>query len=233
MREARKGAMNRAVMTPRLPPKPGPGHLCGMFRRSLLGATLLLLPEAARAQAIDRQVLARVEAYLNGLTTLKARFLQVAQNGASAQGTAYIWRPGRMRFDYDPPEPLLLVASGGQIMMFDRELRQPTTVPASATPLGLLLRDPIRLSGDITVTATERRGGFLHVTLHRTSAPAEGRLTLTFEEQPLQLRQWTVVDAQARETRVTLYEIETGLRLDSRMFDFNDPRFMEQELQRR
>ena len=131
-----------------------------MFRRSLLGAALAALPlSALRAQAIDRAVLQRVEAYLNALSTLRARFLQVAQNGASAQGTAWIWRPGRMRFDYDPPEPLLLVASGGQVMMFDRELRQPTTVPASSTPLGLLLRDPIRLSGDITVTATERRGG--------------------------------------------------------------------------
>ena len=205
-----------------------------MFRRSLLGAALAALPlSALRAQAIDRAVLQRVEAYLNALSTLRARFLQVAQNGASAQGTAWIWRPGRMRFDYDPPEPLLLVASGGQVMMFDRELRQPTTVPASSTPLGLLLRDPIRLSGDITVTATERRGGFLHVTLYRTNAAAEGRLTLTFEEVPMQLRQWTVLDAQGRETRVTLYEIDTSVRPNARIFDFNDPRFFEQETQPR
>jgi outer membrane lipoprotein-sorting protein len=211
-----------------------------MSRRRLLGAGLMAAlpfqpllaqqrPQPPRAAAPDRAVLAQVEAYLNGLRTLRARFLQIGQNGASAQGTAWIVRPGRMRFDYDPPEPLLLVASGGQVMMFDRELRQPTTVPASTTPLGLLLRDPIRLSGDVTVTATERRGGFLHVTLHRTGAPAEGRLTLSFSEEPMQLRQWTVVDAQARETRVTLYEIDTAVRPDLRIFDFNDPRFLEQE----
>jgi outer membrane lipoprotein-sorting protein len=210
-----------------------------MSRRRLLGAGLLaalpfrpLLAQQRpqpRAAAPDRAVLAQVEAYLNGLRTLRARFLQIGQNGASAQGTAWIARPGRMRFDYDPPEPLLLVASGGQVMMFDRELRQPTTVPASSTPLGLLLRDPIRLSGDVTVSATERRGGFLHVALHRTGAPAEGRLTLSFSEEPMQLRQWTVVDAQGRETRVTLYEIDTAARPDLRIFDFNDPRFLEQE----
>jgi outer membrane lipoprotein-sorting protein len=205
-----------------------------MFRRSLFGAALAALPlSAPRAQAVDRALVQRVEAYLNGLTALRARFLQVAQNGASAQGTAWILRPGRMRFDYDPPEPLLLVASGGQVMMFDRELRQPTTVPAGSTPLGLLLRERIVLSGDITVTETARRGGFLHVTLHRTGAPAEGRLTLTFEENTLQLRQWTVVDAQARETRVTLYEIDTSVRPNPRIFDFNDPRFFEQEPPRR
>jgi outer membrane lipoprotein-sorting protein len=183
--------------------------------------------------ALDRAALAQVETYLNGLRTLRARFLQVAQTGASAQGSAWIWRPGRMRFDYDPPEPTLLVASGGQVLMYDRELRQPTTVPASSTPLGLLLRDQIRLSGDITVTGTERRGGFLHVSLHRTGAAAEGRLTLSFQESPMELRQWTVLDAQGRETRVTLYEVDTATRPDPRIFDFNDPRFLEQEGARR
>ncbi|WP_372623776.1 LolA family protein [Falsiroseomonas sp.] len=212
-----------------------------MTRRRMMTAALAamaapLLPTLgvpALAQAPDAATLARVEAYLNALTTLRARFLQVAQNGASAQGTAWIWRPGRMRFDYDPPEPLLLVASGGQVMMYDRELRQPSTVPASSTPLGVLLRERIRLSGDITVVGMERRGGFLHVTLQRTDAPAEGRLTLTFQEDPMQLRQWTVVDAQGRETRVTLYEVDTTIRPDPKLFDFNDPRFLEQEGARR
>ncbi len=183
----------------------------------------------ARAQAVDRAALARIEAYLNSLTTLRARFLQVAQNGATAGGTAWIYRPGRMRFDYDPPEPLLLVASGGQVMMYDRELRSPTVVPASSTPLGVLLRPEIRLSGDLTVTATERSGGFLRVAMHRTGSPAEGRLTLAFQENPMELRQWAVVDAQGRETRVTLYEVDTRARPDASIFDFNNPAFLERE----
>jgi outer membrane lipoprotein-sorting protein len=210
-------------------------HLGDMNRRTILAALagLPFLPAGAALGQAPDPALARVEAYLNGLRTLRARFLQVSDNGASAQGVAWISRPGRMRFDYDPPEPILLVASGGQVMMYDRELRQPTTVPASSTPLGVLLRERIRLSGDITVTGLERRGGFLNVTLHRTGAPAEGRLTLTFEEQPMQLRQWTVVDAQARRTQVTLYELDTTTRPDPRMFDFNDPRFLELENARR
>ena len=221
----------------------------GMQRRLVLAAALTpLVPlpglaqqraapppsvNAERQPSIDRAAVQRIEAYLNALRTLKARFLQVAQNGASAQGTALISRPGRMRFDYDPPEPMLLVASGGQVMMYDRELRQPSTVPASSTPLGLLLRPEIRLSGDITVVGTERNGGFLRIGLHRTGAPGEGQLTLAFAEQPLELRQWTVLDAQARETRVTLYEVETGVALPNRLFDFNDPTFLEQEGLRR
>ena len=218
------------------------GHVWAMMRRRLLIAALPLvaLPGMVQAQgraqppaAPDPALLAQVEAYLNGLTTFRARFLQLAQNGASATGTAWIVRPGRMRFDYDPPEPTLLVASGGQVMMYDRELRQPSIAPASSTPLGVLLRPQIRLAGDITVTALERRGGFLHLSLHRTGAAAEGQLTLSFSESPMQLRQWAVLDAQGRETRVTLYEIDTTTRPNLRMFDFNDPRFFEEEQQRR
>lgn len=223
------------------------GHLSIMNRRCLVLLPIMLAAPAAWAQtaprppatapatapapapAIDRAAVQRVEAYLNAMRTLRARFLQIAQNGASAEGVAWISRPGRMRFDYDPPEPILLVASGGQVMMLDRQLGQPSIVPAASTPLGLLLREEIRFSGDITVTATERSGGLLRVSLARTGQPTEGRLTLVFEENPMQLRQWAVLDAQGRETRVTLSAIDTTVRPDNRIFDFNDPRFLEAE----
>jgi len=207
-----------------------------MNRRALLAAALLL-PATARSQQRapappslserDRADLARVEAYLNALTTLRARFLQISDTGAAAEGTAWIWRPGRMRVEYDPPEPLLLVADAGQFLMYDRELRAPTTLLVSQTPLAILLRREVRLSGDVTVTGVERAGGFLRVTMFRTAEPAEGRLTLVFATEPLELRQWVVVDAQRRETRVTLSRIETGLRFPPGLFQFNDPRFFE------
>jgi len=219
------------------------GHLSIMDRRRLLLLPLGLLatvpalaqpaprpPAPAPAPAaIDRAAVQRVEAYLNAMRTLRARFLQIGQNGASAEGQAWISRPGRMRFDYDPPEPILLVASGGQVMMLDRQLGQPNIVPAASTPLGLLLRDEIRLSGDVTVVSTERSGGLLRIALARTGQPAEGRLTLVFDENPMQLRQWAVLDAQGRQTTVTLSAIDTTVRPDNRIFDFNDPRFLEAE----
>jgi outer membrane lipoprotein-sorting protein len=204
-----------------------------MRRRHLL-SSLSLLPltaafaasgPAAAQSARDQADLRRVEAYLNALTTLRARFIQIAQNGATAQGTALIWRPGRMRFDYDPPEPLLLVANAGQFMHYDKEMRQPSVVPVGSTPLGILLRDTIRLSGDVTVTGVQREQGFLRVTMFRTGNAAEGRLTLVFADDPMELRQWLVVDGQGRTTRVTLSAIEAGVRLDRALFQFNDPRF--------
>ncbi len=196
-----------------------------LARRALVAA-ICGAPKLAHAQA---GVVARVETYLNAMTTFEARFLQIAQNGGAALGTAMIWRPGRMRFDYDAPEPTLLVAANGQMMLLDRELKQPTIVPIGSTPLSVLLRNPIRLSGDVTVSGIEEAGGFSRVTVQRTGSPAEGRITLVFATDPMELRQWLVVDAQARETRVTLTQIRTGVRFDPALFEMNDPRFLERE----
>ena len=203
-----------------------------MHRRSLFATPILLaaLPAAAQGalSAQDRADIARAEAWLNNLRSVKARFLQISQNGAAAEGTAWIVRPGRMRSESAPPEPLLLVASHGQFFYFDKVLREATTLPLSATPLGLLLRDNLRLSGDVTVSRVERGGGFLRVTLHRTGHAAEGRLTLVFSDNPFELRQWVVVDPQGQETRVSLFQQDYGGRYPALLFDFNDPRFREE-----
>lgn len=214
-------------------------HNWPMHRRSLfllpglLAAPPLLAQTRPALSEADRAALARVEAYFNGMTTLRARFLQIAQGGAAAEGTAWIWRPGRMRFEYDPPEPTLLIAADGQFFHYDRLLRQPTIVPLSSTPLSVLLRNPLRLSDDITVAAVERAGGLLRVTVHRTGHLAEGQIQLVLEEQPMALRQWVVLDPQGRSTRVTLTQAQTGERFDPFLFAFNDPRFREELEQRR
>jgi outer membrane lipoprotein-sorting protein len=201
-------------------------------RRSILiAAPALLLPGLSHAQQAD--AVRRVEAYFNGLTTLKARFLQVSQTGGSAEGTAWIWRPSRMRFEYDPPEPTLLVAADNQFFHWDKELRQATVVPLSSTPLGVLLRSPLRLSGDVTVGGVERSGGLLRITVFRTGQQAEGRIQLVLDEDPMALRQWVVVDSQNRATRVTLTQAEVGGRFNPFLFAFNDPRFREELLERR
>jgi outer membrane lipoprotein-sorting protein len=207
-----------------------------MHRRALLAMPVLLAaipgvaPVAAQGTLTDRdrRDIASAEAWLNDLRSLKARFLQIAQNGAAVEGTAWIMRPGRMRFEYDPPEPLLLVASHGQFFYFDKALKQATTLPLSATPLGILLRDNLRLSGEITVSRVERSGGLLRITLFRTGQAAEGRLTLVFGGDPVELKQWAVVDAQGQETRVSLFQAEYGGRFPPLLFDFNDPRFREE-----
>ena len=199
--------------------------------RMLLPALTLGLaqPDPAHAQApvaasltpADRGWVQRVQDSLDAITTLKARFLQIAPDGHTTQGTAWLDRPGRMRFEYAKPSPLLLVAGGGRLVFNDSELKQTTELPLDKTPVGLLLRANLALSGDVTVTAFHHADGQLQITLVRTATPADGSLTLIFSDQPLGLRSWSVLDAQGRETRVDLYDIVLGQPLPQSLFDTN------------
>jgi outer membrane lipoprotein-sorting protein len=208
-------------------------HMPRMNRRTLLRLAVmpvLLAPAAALAQASfsptpqDEADLQQVQTYLNSIHTLRAHFLQVAPDGAMSQGTVWMERPGRMRFEYDPPAPFLLVAGGGVLSFEDRSIKQVSQAPLSFTPLGILLADHVTLSGPVTVVGMQRLPAQLEVTLDRTSSPRDGSLTLLFTENPMVLRQWTVRDAQDRITRVTLYNIEQGMNLDPNLFHFVDPR---------
>jgi outer membrane lipoprotein-sorting protein len=214
-------------------------HMRRMNRRDLLrlsAVPLALVPGLLAASSAlaqprfqptpqDQADLGRVESYLDGLRSMKARFLQVAPDGAITRGVVWLERPGRMRFQYDPPSPLLLVAGHGLVVFYDASVNQTSNFPISSTPLGILLSDHVKLGGGVTVTGMQRAPGQLQVSLVRTASPGDGTLTLVFADNPLVLRQWTVVDAQRRETRVTLYDAQLGGNFDSQLFEFIDPRF--------
>jgi outer membrane lipoprotein-sorting protein len=178
------------------------------------------LPSATHAGDI-----ARVEEYLNGLTTLKADFVQINPNGGTLTGELYYQRPDKMRLDYDPPSEILIISDGWWVIYYDRQLEQVSHLSIGSTPLGFLLSDEIRLSGDVTVTDVNRSAGELHVTLVQSDEPNQGSIQLSFAENPLELRRWTVVDAQGLPTHVVLERPETGLPLERELFRFRNPRF--------
>lgn len=200
-----------------------------ILRRTVLLSAAALLPvrtaarAALRLTAQDQADIRRVEAYLNGIKTLKAHFVQVAQDGGISEGTAWLERPGRMRFQYDPPAPFLLTASHGVLIFHDLALQQTSTIPLNRTPLGILLADHVELSGAVTVTAIQHLPGQLQLTLARTDHPGDGSLTLVFSNSPLALRQWTVVDAQQRVTHVTLSNVRLGGTFDQQLFEQTTP----------
>ena len=180
-------------------------------------------PQVAPALA-DPALLGRIQTYLNRLHTLKARFVQIAPDGSQSRGTAWLERPGRMRFQYDPPTPFLLVAGHGLFVFHDSKLDQTSNIPLGQTPLGILLSDHIDLTGDgLMVTAVRQPPGELQVTLARRANSGEGSLTLTFADPPLALRQWTVTDAQGRQTTVTLYDVQLGGRFNQSLFAYIAP----------
>jgi outer membrane lipoprotein-sorting protein len=197
-------------------------------RAALALLTLGPLLVARRARAIsamtltpqDRADVARIEAYLNAIHTLKARFEQIAPDGGDSHGTAWLDRPGKLRFEYDPPVPYLLVANHGDVYFHDSQLGQTSEVPLSETPLSILLAPEIKLSGDILITDITRVPGLIQVTVLRAVRWWQGSLSLAFNTDPLLLRQWILLDEQRRETRVSLNEIETGGQFPDALFEF-------------
>ncbi len=199
------------------------------FRR-LFAALLLVLavpgPAAARLANEDMADIARAEQYLNQITTLKARFIQVANNGNQAEGVAYLSRPGQLRLDYLPPNPIQVFADAGMLVYFDKELQQTSYVGINQTPAGILVQPQIRLTGgDITVTGVRRVRGTLELDLVRSRDPGAGSMTLIFGERPFALKQWRVRDPQGQVTTVSLFDTQTGIRLDPSLFQFVDPQF--------
>jgi outer membrane lipoprotein-sorting protein len=180
-------------------------------------------PPARKLDPADQADVTRVEAYIYGIQTLQSRFLQISGNGGTAEGSFYLSRPGRLRLDYDPPVPILLVTSGSFLVHYDKELKAVTYLPIDSTPAGLLVRERIELAGDVTVTGVNRGPGALRVSVVQTKDATAGRLTLTFSERPFALLNWEVVDAQGLQTRVTLVEPRVGVAIDPALFRFSDP----------
>lgn len=197
--------------------------------RHVLLATWLAVSGAVAAEvpalaAEDRADLDRIEAYLNTLNTVRARFVQIAPDGGASNGTVYMSRPGKMRIEYDPPVPVLVVANGLFLIFYDKQLEQISHIPLDSTPAGVLLRESIVLDDDIRVDGLERSPGVIRIALVDAADPNAGKLILTFGDKPLELRQWTVIDGQGQETRVGLLDAQFDLALDPDLFVFRDPR---------
>ncbi|MBK1663505.1 cell envelope biogenesis protein LolA [Rhodospirillum rubrum] len=179
-----------------------------------------ILPQLTQDQ---RAFVARVEGYLNGVRRVQARFLQVSSTGNYAEGTVSISRPNRMRLQYDLPTDLLMVANGSQLVYYDRELDQVSYIGLDSTPLAVLLRDKIELSDpNITVTAYREAKGVVEIALVQTNDPGQGTLTLVFTTDPVELRQWRVLDAQNVEVSVSLFNPQVGITLDPKLFVFSE-----------
>jgi outer membrane lipoprotein-sorting protein len=146
----------------------------------------------------------------------------VAADGSTRTGKAWLERPGKMRFEYDPPDKQLLVAGFGLLVYYDPDLNQTTNIPLGSTPLGILLAKHVDLtSGNVTVTAVSRQPGEDDITLIRRGKAAQGSLMLVFGTDPLELRQWVVTDAQGKQTRVSLYDIVPGGPYPDSLFQQN------------
>ncbi len=164
----------------------------------------------------------RIEAYLNSVRTIEARFLQSNPDGTYAEGKLYLQRPGLMHFKYDPPVPLQLYAEGNTLTYVDFELRQVNYYPLDESPVHFLLGERISLEEGLSINAFERQNNVIRLELFDKRNPEIGSVTLTISEQPMQLRSWTVTDAQGLQTEVALVGARFGGKIDGNIFLFVD-----------
>ncbi len=164
----------------------------------------------------------RAVRYLNEVSTLHARFIQISSNGAYAEGEMMVQRPGKMRFDYDPPHPVLIIANGLSLLFYDRELKQASFLPLWETPLWFLIREEVTLSEDVVVSAVEQSPGALRITLSDQELSEAGSITLVFSDRPLDLKKWEITDAQGVRTQVSLINPRYGIEIDPLTFDYSD-----------
>ncbi len=191
----------------------------GLFRAlALVLLAELAAPAQSAAQGVNQRDLLRISNYLNGLGTLTGEFVQIDPEGGLSRGTFWMRRPGRLRFEYRPPNPALIVADGTWVGVCDREIESFERYPLEETPLDLLLRDRVDLRTEGAVQAITRAEGQLRVRAIDPDAPEQGSITMIFSDVPLALRQWVVVDAQGLTTTVALSDTRSNVAVEPELF---------------
>src|SRR3954447_3009991 len=164
----------------------------------------------------------RVSAYLSSLQTLVGNFVQVGPDGSRSKGDFYIQKPGKVRFEYDPPSPIDIIADGGSVAVRDRKLATQDIYPLSQTPLRFLLADRIDIAHDTNLVSLTADDVFVTAVIEEHSAlVGTNRLMLMFSSKDFQLKQWTVTDPQGYDTTVAVYNLDSTKRPDPSLFKIN------------
>jgi outer membrane lipoprotein-sorting protein len=191
--------------------------LARLFFRALIAPLALLttlLPASARQLSLDE-----ISRYLNGLTTVEAQFTQINADQTISTGKILIKRPGRARFEYNPPDKTLVIAGGQQLAVFDAKSNTgPEQYPLDRTPLNLILARDIDLSTAGMVVGSDYDGTATTVTAQDPEHPEYGNIRLMFTADPVELRQWVVTDDVGSETTVILGQTKTGGDMAASLF---------------
>jgi outer membrane lipoprotein-sorting protein len=188
-------------------------------RTALLAPLALLIPLPARA---DKLPLGTISDYLNGITTLEADFTQINADGSISTGRIYMLRPGRVRFEYAPPDRSLVIAGAQTVAIFDAKSNQPPEqYPLKRTPLNLILARDIDLARAAMVVGHEADGTSTRVRAQDPENPEYGTIELVFTADPVELRQWVITDDLGAQTTVILGEMTKGGALSARLFDIS------------
>jgi outer membrane lipoprotein-sorting protein len=178
--------------------------------------------QASNFDAKQRSLLDRISMYLSSVQTMQGNFVQIGPDGGRTEGTFYIQKPGRVRFAYDPPSPIDIIADGSSVVVRDRKLATQDLYPLSQTPLRYLLADRIDLLRDTDVVSVSSDETFATVVIEQKQALiGTARLMLMFDAKDLTLKQWTVTDPQGFDTTVAVYNLDSTKKPDPNLFVIN------------
>jgi len=182
---------------------------------------LALTPLAAAAQKLP---LGEISSYLNKLQTAQGEFTQINDDGSISTGTIYIKRPGKVRFEYNPPESALVVAGSNTVVIYDKKSNEPAqSYPLSRTPLSIILARNVDLVAANMVTGHGFDGTATVVTAQDPENPQYGNIQLKFTGNPIELRQWIINDGNGSQTTVVLGALQKGGNIPDRLFDVGSP----------
>lgn len=168
--------------------------------------------------ADQKRSLQKINAFMNSFQSMKSDFTQISSKGQMAQGTLLISKPGKLRFEYAPPNPMLIVSDGKWLTIKNRAKEKGDQFPLSATPLRLVVSPQVDLAAETDVIGFESKDGITSISLADRKSSLGGYIVLVFDEQRSQLQQWIIVDGKDRRTTVQLANIETGGKFDPKLF---------------
>jgi len=170
----------------------------------------------------QQQALANIDAYMNSFALMEGRFIQVAPNGNQSDGVFFISRPGKIRFHFNPPSQLDIIASNGKVAVRDKSVGTQDDYPLSKTPLRYLLADQINLLRPGLVDGVDIANGLIQVTIVEKSSLVSGQIRMTFDAKTYALQRWVVTDAQGGETSFGIFDVTLGKQEDPSIFWITD-----------
>jgi outer membrane lipoprotein-sorting protein len=198
-----------------------------LSRRALLGAAAAAaVVQAGPAPAQDAAVAAKIADHFSAIRTMTGDFVQFGPRGEQTGGKFFIQRPGKVRFNYEAPSAYRVISDGQAVVVDNRKLNTSDLYPLSKTPLKMLLSDRIDLSGS-RLRGVEQDGDSVRIQIVDRSVFGNARLTMIFDSKSYDLRQWTITDAQGKDTTVLVDNVKTGVSVDPDLFKIDYKRYRE------
>ena len=178
-------------------------------------------PGSAVAQASTSATAQKIADHFSSVRSMSGEFIQFGPRGDQTAGTFSMVRPGKLRFDYEPPAAYRVISNGHSVFINNRKLKTWDFYPLNKTPLKLLLNDRIDLkSGRVKSVKVEE--DLMTLVLADKSVFGNSQLTMMFDPNTYELRQWTITDAQGKDTTVMIFNVQEGAQVDPKLFKVNE-----------